>query len=156
MSVAKPQLYVNCLEVIQELAQHPDSAPSLINLLRSDSYGMLFDLLPDIGDAADVLNLPQGAVGYWVVVQSQACLVDILTRVLLVLQPGMEDKDWAVCVEMLKRLLGLTEETGEFIDHRILPEVDLKTLWWMADCHGVVLKTSPYQLTLPLRVFIVM
>lgn len=115
LSIIKPQLHVNCLEVIQELVQHPASAPPLIDLLKSESYDMLLDLLQDIGNADKVFSLTQRSMGYWVVVQSQACLLDILTKGLLVLQPDTGDKDWAVCAEMLKRLFGPNEDVGKLI-----------------------------------------
>ncbi|GMH41354.1 hypothetical protein BSKO_09264 [Bryopsis sp. KO-2023] len=107
LSAVKPHLYVSCLEVIRELARNPDTAPGLISLLRSESYEMLLDHLPDYEDLME--NRPQTPRD-WIEVQSRACLLEIQTKGLSILRPGVEEEDTGVCREMLKRLFGVKEE----------------------------------------------
>lgn len=110
LSVVHPQLYVTCLEVVRELARHPDTVQGLMRLLRSDNYNLLMDILPEEGN--EEMMMSEEYMGYWVVVKSRACLLDILSQVLLVLEPAAKDDDREVCMEMFRRLLGLREDSG--------------------------------------------
>lgn len=110
LSVTHPQLYINCLEVVRELARHPDTVQGLKNLLRSDGHNLLLDILPEESD--DSTTISETEMGYWVVLKSHACLLDILSEILMVMQPDAKDNDRAVCMETYRRLLGLKEDSG--------------------------------------------